>query len=94
MALIAKLCATLEEYEEAGPGAILILAPDQTIAMKCPGCGNSSSMTVFPPGTPKPPSPSWEISGLPDKITLQPSINCVGCCQWHAYLTNGVYGPR
>lgn len=90
--LNAVLCATIEEFEAAGPGAIYIMQRDKTIAMKCPGCGKSSAMEVYPAGQPKPASPSWELSGLPDKITLKPSINCVGCCGWHAYLTNGVYG--
>ena len=63
------------------------------ILLACPGCGRVSHMTV---GHPKPSkSPSWDVvSGdlaNPVTLTLSPSINCVGCCQWHGYLRNGVF---
>lgn len=54
----------------------------------CPGCGYVSGMRC---GNPKPEkSPSWEIVNA---TTLKPSINCVGCCAWHGYLTDGVFKP-
>jgi hypothetical protein len=63
----------------------------KAIIMNCPGCGKTGGMTVYKPNTPKPPSPSWEMNGEGENITLKPSINCVGCCGWHGYLTNGEY---
>lgn len=98
----AVLCNTREEFDAAANGAIFLwrFADREAnpggaaghIMMKCPGCGSESGMLCYAPGQTKPASPSWELSGLPDKITLKPSINCVGCCGWHAYLTNGVFG--
>jgi hypothetical protein len=38
--------------------------------------------------------PSWAITGNVSEIetvTLSPSINCIGCCGWHGYLTRGVF---
>lgn len=78
-----------EEYADPGAvdlhgGGLLILA--------CPGCGKVSGMTV---GDPKPDNgngATWLMTGdFPNGLTLQPSINCVGCCGWHGYLTNGVF---
>jgi hypothetical protein len=73
------------DYAEPGTfelsGELAILA--------CPGCGRVSGMRV---GNPKPAkSPSWEMTGTPDALTLRPSINCQGCCGWHGWLTNGTY---
>lgn len=84
-----------DSLDSAGPGAIYFPQPSvktgvRSIILNCPGCGDRSAMAVYS-GVPKPPSPSWEISGEGDKITLKPSINCVGCCKWHGWLTNGEY---
>lgn len=70
------------------PGAVAIVG-DSKLAMACPGCGRLAQMRV---GNPKPAdSPSWLMTGNLPLITLQPSVNCVGCCGWHGYLRNGVY---
>jgi hypothetical protein len=97
----AVICQTHDEFEKAGHGAIYLwrfsvkLEEGGTrghIMMKCPGCGHESAMHVRVPGTPHPTiAESWEVSGLPDEITLHPSINAVGCCGWHGWLKNGVY---
>ena len=76
-------------YTPSGPGwegpPVLVFA--------CPGCGQVGGIRV---GEDKPePSPSWKIeSGKREdaaSLTLSPSINCVGCCGWHGYLTAGVF---
>jgi hypothetical protein len=59
----------------------------------CPGCGQLGGVNC---GHPKPAQGlSWDIvSGSPADpatLTLTPSINCVGCCGWHGFLTNGVF---
>lgn len=52
----------------------------------CPGCGKLSG--------PKR-SASWQIIAGSfadvEKLTLQPSIHCGGCCEWHGYLTDGEF---
>jgi hypothetical protein len=56
--------------------------------ISCPGCGYVSGMRC---GNPKPEkTPSWLVV---NDQTLYPSINCVGCCAWHGYLTDGVFRP-
>jgi hypothetical protein len=32
----------------------------------------------------------WHRSGSLDAPTLMPSVNCVGGCGWHGFITNGV----
>lgn len=95
MTLKLKIADSFDSLASAGPGAIFhpqaSRTGERTIILNCPGCGDRSAMTVYSPGTPKPPSPSWEISGEGENLTLKPSINCVGCCKWHGWLTNGVY---
>lgn len=72
----------------AEPGAFEFVGYS-TLVLACPGCGHVSAMRV---GNPKPLlSPSWELGGTPTAPTLRPSINCVGCCGWHGYLTDGVF---
>ena len=63
-----------------------------SLIFACPGCGRIGSIRV---GSPKPPSPGWEIQAgdqlRPETLTLSPSIHCVGCCGWHGYLRSGVF---
>lgn len=62
---------------------------DGHMMLACPGCGRVSGMRV---GSPKPAdSPSWELFGTPEEPTLNPSVNCVGCCGWHGWLKSGVF---
>jgi hypothetical protein len=64
---------------------------EQLLVLACPGCGRVSGMTV---GDPKPDNrngATWLLTGPADAPTLQPSINCVGCCKWHGWLTAGVF---
>lgn len=78
--------------ENSEPGSTCRHTYDR-LAFSCPGCGRWGSIRV---GSPKPEeSPSWAIlEGSvddPATLSLSPSINCVGCCGWHGYLTQGVY---
>lgn len=69
---------------------------EDTLTFACPGCGKVGSIRCTRPkdaGGQR----SWEIVAgsllldeLP-RLTLAPSIHCVGCCGWHGYLRNGVY---
>lgn len=91
------LCATREELSVSGKGAIYLWNYGKNdkpghIMMNCPGCGESSAMLVYGVGDNHPPNvQAWQITGIPHNIGLTPSINCVGCCGWHGYLTGGHY---
>lgn len=54
----------------------------------CPGCGTSSALKLGEPHPDKRPA-EWKLTGTPDKPTLKPSINHVGC--WHGWLTDGQF---
>ena len=85
----------IDEYPDAAePGQCYAGEnfPDRLL-FGCPGCGQFTCIRV---GHPKPgESPSWDIAaGSPADVTtlsLTPSILCAGCCQWHGYLTAGVF---
>jgi len=32
----------------------------------------------------------WQWDGNVDKPTIKPSINCVGGCGWHGWITDGI----
>lgn len=80
--------------QHIGDGGAFVEAGDPGIRhtiliFNCPGCGRFGSIPV---GRTKPPiGPSWEMSGEGLALTLKPSINCVGCCGWHGFLTDGVF---
>lgn len=68
-------------------------APGGELGFACPGCGRAGAIRV---GNPKPDeTPSWLVKAgsvaEPGKLTLEPSINCKGCCGWHGYLIGGVF---
>lgn len=77
----------LDQFEAAGPGAIMYL--DGSALIKCPGCGRESCCTERRGEN----HPSW----IMDKTTnsWQPSVHHNGgppqypSCGWHGYLTNG-----
>lgn len=81
------------EHPDYGtPGSGCLMHGD-CFVFACPGCGRFGSIRI---GRPKPAeSPSWEIvageASNPESLTLKPSINCVGCCGWHGYLTLGTF---
>lgn len=96
----ATLCQTHDEFEAAGPGAIWLWRFAEKIAaggdegrimLKCPGCGEASSMHCRIAGALHPEGPSWVLTNVADGITMAPSINCVGCCGWHGWLKGGEF---
>lgn len=58
----------------------------------CPcGCESIIGVNVKPEeqlGVVKHP---WQWNGNRERPTLTPSIRVVGCCEWHGYLTDGVF---
>jgi hypothetical protein len=77
--------------DRAEPGQIEF--KDGYLLLACPGCGHVGGMHFGPAEKPKT-GPSWAITGNVSEIetvTLSPSINCIGCCGWHGYLTRGVF---
>lgn len=79
----------------AEPGSTFV-DPDRTypdhLLFACPGCGRFGSIPAKP-GEKQ--AGAWKIESgelkEPTGLTLSPSIHCVGCCDWHGYLKNGVY---
>ena len=52
----------------------------------CPcGCGRYVALPV------KPLEKGWEWNGSKERPTLRPSIRMLTKCQWHGYLTDGVF---
>jgi hypothetical protein len=97
----AQVYKTIEEYNAAGPGAIFLWryfakvfegGEKGFIKLKCPGCGEDGTIHVRNDNIEHPgDSPSWTIKGIPDNITLHPSLNCRGCCGWHGWLKDGIF---
>ncbi|WP_439627456.1 DUF6527 family protein [Gemmata sp.] len=84
------------EGEHAAPGAVFIDTEGtyrDHLLFACPGCGRMGSIGADKQKHAN--GPSWQIvSGElvePETLTLSPSINCVGCCGWHGFLTAGVF---
>lgn len=57
------------------------------IVYVCPR-GNHCAVP-FKPGE-LPNGASWNFDGNNDRPTVTPSINCVGGCGWHGFITEGV----
>jgi hypothetical protein len=85
------------EYPEyADPGSSG-MHTSEYLANACPGCGRVACVRVSHPKPDNSNGATWDVvSGSVEDVTtlsLQPSINCTGCCGWHGYLTNGVFVP-
>lgn len=63
------------------------------LVFACPGCGRVGSIRATHPKDAG--GPSWDIRAgtlaEPETLSLYPSINCVGCCGWHGWLTAGTF---
>ena len=91
---------TDDAWPEGGytaPGAVYMdykKAYQDLLLFACPGCGRMGSIRATHPKN-LGGEQSWDIveGGLlePEKLTLMPSINCVGCCRWHGWLKAGVF---
>lgn len=79
-------------YDFTEPGKARRLDNDHLL-FACPGCGLTGAIVATDPKSKD--KPSWKIVGgsLDDvtTLTLDPSIDCIGCCRWHGYLKNGVF---
>jgi hypothetical protein len=58
------------------------------LACNCPGCGSKGYIPIHKKGEAKPHNHSWQLVRL-DPITIHPSVNCTGCCEWHGWLKKG-----
>jgi hypothetical protein len=70
------------------------------ILFLCPACWvvnngpvGTHSILIYETGVPKevmPLSDRWSMAGTSlDDLTLTPSIQLHGCCQWHGFVKNG-----
>lgn len=77
------------------PGLARRLGDGDHLLFACPGCGRTGAIRAAHPKPDNGNGATWDITGgsLDDvtTLTLNPSINCVGCCGWHGYLRNGVF---
>lgn len=62
---------------------------DGHIIYRCP-CGNGQLRSV-PIATGEKQAHAWQWNGSVEKPTLTPSIQVVGDCGWHGFLTDGVW---
>src|ERR1700722_8292781 len=88
-----KAVLLAEFHFHAAPGSCIYSPEHGVLEFACPGGGLWGGCRI---GHPKPvPPPSWDIvegkAEEPASLTLQPSIYCKGCCNWHGYLRNGVF---
>lgn len=88
----ALLAGSIDELRSASrrPGLIeLNRRADGTIGglhFICPcGCGRESYLPARGRGHPR----EWDFSGPDDSLTVSPSVQQVGGCQWHGWLTAG-----
>lgn len=87
----------VDDIEKGAPGALEpVVQHDSTelagFAMRCPGCGSLSWLSVRADDPP----PSWTLTGYPESITLSPSVfhrKERGGCGWHGFLTAGEWRP-
>lgn len=75
------------------PGEFKICCNDKgepaRLVFACPcGCGDIGGIGL-PPGNQQ--GPTWTWNGDHDKPTCTPSIRFLSGCQWHGYLTDGVF---
>lgn len=82
------------QFDEPGKAEIKYPDAEKCILLfTCPGCGEFGQISVG--FQKKLSSPSWLLAkGDRENVsdwTLTPSINCVGRCGWHGYLTDGVF---
>lgn len=58
----------------------------------CPcGCGEKGSLAFDVPVRKEREKDMWKWNGSEDKPTLTPSIRKTSGCNWHGYLTDGIF---
>jgi hypothetical protein len=75
--------------EPTNPGDWKWSIDNRAVIYMCPcGCGRVSSVLVnSEPGM----KAGWDWDGNLDAPTLSPSIQHIGACRWHGYLTLGQF---
>lgn len=83
-----RLVGTFEEAK--APGEFWFSGePPTRLTFVCPcGCGAIGGIMV---GGDPTKHPVWQWNGNLEKPTTTPSIKFVGGCEWHGYLTDGVF---
>lgn len=83
------------EFCYTTPGKGRRFVPHDMLLFACPGCGRSGAIRAAHPKPDNRNGATWDITAGslddPTTLSLAPSINCVGCCGWHGYLTGGVF---
>lgn len=74
--------------EREAPGAFCWVTDDEgrRIIYACPR-GQWCAVPIHPNALPS--GASWRWDGNEETPTLTPSINCVGGCRWHGFITAG-----
>lgn len=72
--------------EEPGQFKLILTPGDRRFVFGCPR-GRTCAVALRPDTLPN--GASWEWNGNEQSPTLTPSINCVGGCGWHGFVTNG-----
>lgn len=84
----ADIDAVTDRHE---PGAFVWIVDDEgrRIIYTCPrGAGKRACAVPIHPNA-LPNGASWQWNGNEEAPTLTPSINCVGGCGWHGFITQG-----
>ena len=78
---------SLDHIRKPGDFKLLLDGEDRRIVYACPRgkglCGVAIAPSKLPNGA------SWTFDGNMETPTLSPSINCVGGCGWHGFVTAG-----
>lgn len=87
-----------EGVRKKGPDGTLVSVPRRErigVAFDCPcGCGDRCLIPFENPedglGAVEPDKPAWHREGTSlDALTVRPSIQRLGGCAWHGFITDG-----
>ena len=84
----------LVQYGDASHTIVATVAEADGVMFGCPNCGHHSVLCWFAsrPRVPASaePLPRWSAAGATvADLTLQPSIQINGACDWHGWVTSG-----
>jgi hypothetical protein len=85
--LTAQKVEKFEDLKE--PGQFLFTLGNTSLIFICP-CGKCKDITCVPIITTSK-GKGWAWNGSEDKPTLTPSLQRIEGCNWHGYLTDGVF---
>ena len=83
----ANIVDTRDDFENGGPGTVMLFEDAHSLAIKCPGCGEVGGLRLDGSGDPR--EPGWKLVGEGEKIGVKPSLRCV--CGFHGWLLNGTW---